>query len=280
MANISFFAKLGYLGNLYKNIVKGDTILRLSGETRGRQIAEYIGAKLNPTEGFENDLCISVKGYRLNDLKDGDYVDFSDMAFEKLAPLLRKEINVIAHSQYAYNYLKQRLPNKIVCIPQQHINWENAIRTKNKTIIGGYIGRPSNISNEIQNEIKQALRGIGVDFKVAFEWTTREDAVNFYKNIDFLVIGGYGKLPSDLWQITPNKMINAASFGIPSLSFMRVGYQEWEGNYTQFETMNDLIKEVEWLKEDRHYEPLSEYLIDKAKDYHISKIGELYKRLQ
>jgi hypothetical protein len=280
MGNISIFAKQGYLGNFYPNIVKGNTILRLSGETRGKQVADYIGAKFNPIEGFENDLCISVKGYRLNDLKDGDYVDFSDMSFEKLAPLLRKEINVIAHSQYAYNYLKQRLPNKMVCIPQQHINWENAGRMKNKAIIGGYIGRPSNISNQIQSEVKQALKGIGVDFKVCFKWETREDAINFYKSIDFLVIGGYGLLPDDLWQITPNKMINAASFGVPSLSFMRVGYQEWEGNYTQFKTMDDLITEVEKLKDEVYYNYLSKIIKEKAKAYHISKIGELYKGLQ
>jgi hypothetical protein len=212
--------------------------------------------------------------------KPGDYVDFSDEKIETLAPKIRPDLKVIAHTTYARDYLKQYVPNEIVYIPQQHINWENATRTKNSPIIGGYIGRPSTISQEIQNEIKQALQAIGIDFKVAFEWETRQDAIDFYKSIDFLVIGGYGKLPSDLWQITPTKMINAASFGVPSLSFMRVGYQEWEGNYTQFQTMDDLLFEVELLQHEPYYDGLSKQIMNKAKEYHISKIGDMYRSLE
>ncbi len=279
MENISIFAKPGFLGNHYPNLVKGNTILRLSGEIRGKQIADYIGAKFNPTSGYENDRCIFVKGHRLELAKSGDYVDFSDERIDILAPKIRPDLKVIAHTTYARDYLKQYVSNEIVYIPQQHINWENATRTKNKAIIGGYIGRPSRISVEIQNEIKQALKSIDVDFKVAFEWETREDAINFYKSIDFLVIGGYGKLPSDLWQITPAKMINAASFGVPSLSFMRVGYQEWEGNYTKFKTMEDLIVEVKKLQDDDYYAEYSKKILEKAKNYHISVISQLYRGL-
>ena len=279
MGNISIFAKPSFLGNHYHNLVKGDSILRLSGEIRGKQIADYIGAKFNPKSGYENDLCIFVKGFMIDKAKDGDYVDFSDEVFEKLSPKLRSKINIIVHSQYAFNYLKQRLSNKMVCIPQQHINWNNETRIKNKNIVGGYIGRPSNISFRIQNEIKETLKKIRVDFKVAFEWTNRQDAIDFYKSIDFLVIGGYGLLDKNLWQITPAKMINAASFGIPSLAYMRVGYQEFEGYYTQFETMEDLIDEVEKLKDENYYFKYSNRITEKAKEYHISKIANLYKGL-
>ncbi len=279
MENISIFAKPSFLGNHYHNLVKGDSILRLSGEIRGKQIADYIGAKFNPKSGYEDDLCIFVKGFMIEKAKDGDYVDFSDEVFEKLSPKLRSKINIIAHSQYAYNYLKQRLSNKIVCIPQQHINWKNEIRIKNKNIVGGYIGRPSNISFRIQNEIKETLKKIGVNFKIAFEWTSRQDAIDFYKNIDFLVIGGYGLLNADVWQITPAKMINAASFGIPSLAYMRAGYQEFEGYYTQFKTMDDLVLEIEKLKDEDYYNSVSELILEKAKNYHISKIAEKYYAL-
>jgi hypothetical protein len=278
---ISIFAKRGFLGNHYHDLVKGDTILRLSGETRGAQIAENIGAKINPTEGYENDLCIFVKGFNMQKAKTGDYVDFSDEAVDRLAPFLiaRPDVNVIAHSLYAYNFLKDKLPNKVVLIPQQHINWENAGRVKNNPIVGGYIGRPSHISVEIQNEIKETLANIGVEFVIAFEWTTRQDAVDFYKKVDFLVLGGYGKLPSELWQITPTKMINAAAFGVPSIAFMRVGYEEFEGYYTQFKTMEDLIGEVEKLKDDQYYQEYADRIKKKAEEYHVSKIGELYKNL-
>jgi len=278
---ISIFAKRGFLGNHYTHIVPGSTILRLSGECRGSQVAEYIGAKLNPTEGFENDLCIFLKGYRMEYAKPGDYVDFSDENFDRLSAKLipRPEINVIAHSQYAYNYLTPKLPNKTVLIPQQHLNWENVSREKNKKLVGGYIGRPSNISLKINTEIKETLKKIDIDFIIAYEWETRQDAVEFYKSIDFLVIGGYGVLPSDLWQVTPTKMINAASFGVPSIAFMRVGYQEFEGCYTQFKTMDDLVTEVDKLRDDNYYQAYSDRIKLRAEDYHISRIGALYKGL-
>ena len=278
---ISIFAKRGFLGNHYQNLVKGNTILRLSGETRGAQVADYIGAKLNPASEYENDVCIFLKGYRFELAKDGDYVDFSDETIDHLAPKLiaRPKVNVIAHSQYAFEYLKPKLPNKVVCIPQQHINWENAGREKNKNLVAGYIGRPSHISVEIQNEIKETLKSIGVEFIIGFEWETREDSIEIYKKMDVLVIGGYGKLPSDLWQITPTKMINAASFGIPSLSFMRVGYKEFDDYYTQFKTMDDLVMEIGKLKDDGYYTAYSDRIKEKAKEYHISKIAELYTAL-
>jgi hypothetical protein len=274
---INFFAKRGFLGNHYHKITKGDTILRLSGETRGAQIAEYLGAKMNP-DSYEG-LCIFVKGYRMEHAKDGDYVDFSDEVFETLAPKLRPELNVIAHSQYAYEFLKPKLPNKIVLIPQQHINWENEGRTKNEKLVCGYIGRPSNISVEIQNEIRKTLKKIGIEFEICFEWETRQDAIDFYKRIDVLVIGGYGKLP-DPWQITPTKMINAASFGVPSLSFFRSGYKEFEGYYTQFKTMDDLVREIEKFRDDVYYYSYSQIIKEKAKEYHISKIANAYHNLR
>jgi len=276
---MSIYAKRGFLGNHYHNLTNGDTILRLSGETRGAQIAEYIGAKLNPKE--RGDLCIFVKGFRMELAKDRDYVDFSDEKFEDLAPKLiaKPKINVIAHSLYAYEFLKPKLPNKVVLIPQQHINWENEERIKNNPLVGGYIGRPSNVSVEIQNEIKKTLKKIGIEFIVSFEWTTRQDAIDFYKSIDVLVLGGYGKLPSDLWQITPTKMINAASFGIPSIAFMRVGYKEWEGYYTQFKTMDDLIVEVKRLEDKKYYQEYSDRIKEQAKQYHISTIAEIYRAL-
>ena len=36
-------------------------LMRVSSMIRGDQIADYIGAKLNPSSGFEDDVCIYVK---------------------------------------------------------------------------------------------------------------------------------------------------------------------------------------------------------------------------
>lgn len=280
--NLVFFAKRGFLGNHYHNLVEGDTILRLSGETRGAQPAAYLDAKLNPRVRRPEEVCIFVKGHRMELARDGDYIDFSDAATSMLVPwlLTHPRVHVIAHSQYAYEYLRPMFPNRMVCIPQQHINWENALPTKkNEPLVAGYIGRPSHISVEIQNEIRETLKDVGMEFKVAFTWGTREDAIRFYQSIDILVLGGYGKLDANLWQITPTKMINAAAFGVPSIAFMRIGYREFEGYYTQFQTMDDLLYEVERLRVESYYQAYSARILARSWVYHISIIAELYRSL-
>ena len=66
--DISFFAKPPFL-NVSPNVpyvfdgkpIKRGHLLRVSSLIRGNQMAEYLGGKLNPTEGYENDVCIYVK---------------------------------------------------------------------------------------------------------------------------------------------------------------------------------------------------------------------------
>jgi len=60
---------------------------------------------------------------------------------------------------------------------------------------------------------------------------------------------------------------------------MRVGYKEFEGYYSQFVTMGDLMDEVERLRDDSYYDAYSKRIKEKAKEYHISRIGELYRNL-
>src|SRR3990167_10303093 len=67
MSNISIFAKPSFLnvnpGQPFKERTKPPRghLMRVSSTIRGDQIADQIGAKLNPTEGYENDVNIYVK---------------------------------------------------------------------------------------------------------------------------------------------------------------------------------------------------------------------------
>src|SRR3990172_9944834 len=66
---ISIFAKPSFLNinpsQSFKDRVSPPRgqLMRVSSTIRGDQIAEQIGAKLNPESGFENDVCIYVKPY-------------------------------------------------------------------------------------------------------------------------------------------------------------------------------------------------------------------------
>jgi len=256
-------------------------IVRLSSEIRAKQIAEYIGGKYNPKSGYENDVCVYVKPGNLSRIRDTDYVDFSDGLYVGLIDMLkqRPKIRVLAHSTYLYKYLKERLPNEIIYLPQQHLNWERAKRDRKEVTTGGYIGSPSPISIKLNTEVKEALQKIGMDYLMWYNWRSREDAIDFYKKIDFLVIYGYGNSDEYNPCAQPTKMINAASFGVPSLANWQVGYEEFEGYYTRFKTIEELVSEVQKLKDKDYYDKYVEKIIPKAEEYHISKTAERYKQL-
>ena len=278
---ISFFAKHSFLANQRLPNSNDLTIVRLSSEIRAKQIAEYIGGKYNPKGGYENDVCIYIKPGNLDRVRDVDYVDFSDGLYTGLIEKLkqRPKIRILAHSTYLYKYLKERLPNEIIYLPQQHLNWERVKRERKGMTTGGYIGSSSSISIKMNTALKEALAKMGMDYVMCYNWRSREDAINFYKQIDFLVIYGYGNSDEYNPCAQPTKMINAASFGIPSLANWQVGYEEFEGYYMRFKTMDDLAGEVQKLKDENYYNKYAKRIINKAEEYHIDNIAKQYERL-
>ncbi len=243
---ISFFAQKNTLG------VK----------VRGQQIASYLGQP-----------CVHIKPNSIDDIPDGDWVDVSDGAHLKEMLRKRPKINIIAHSLRVYKDFKD-LPNKIVHISQQHINWDNEKRTRDEINTCGYIGALTPESEKIYKEVKEALKGW--NFIFCNDYKNREDAIKFYKSIDLLVIGVYRK---DGIYKTPTKMINAASFGVPSIADPLEGYIEWEGNYVRADSLEKMVKEVERFKNPVYYKEWSDKLIKEAEQYHIKNVITKYKSL-
>ena len=274
---LTFFAKPSFLGNLYPRHFKKDYRIRLGPQIRGKDVADYLGAKHNPTEGFEHDLVIYVKPRWLNRVRDDDWIDVSDG--EWLVDLLaeRPNIKVIVHTQSCHDYLRDKIKNRIVVIPQQHLNWENAKRTKRKFNTGGYIGSPSPTALNMYGEIGKRLSEIGLKFITCFDYQKREDAVNFYKKIDFLVVGDWkDKSPYK----TATRMINAASFGIPSIAYPLIGYKDFEGYYIHANNNDEILVEAEKLKNKETYNIWSNKIMKEAEKYHISNITKLYTKLR
>lgn len=272
---ISFFAKHPFISNQVLPNSSDRTIARLSSRIRAEEISDYLGGRVNPTEGFENDLCIHVKPRNLRNVRDGDVVDFLDAAYSNLLDQIKERplIRVIAHTTHLYKYLKEQLVNEVVYIPHHHINWERATKDVKEFKVGGSIGSQTRSSAKMVKGITDALAKIGMEFKMCFNWTTREDAINFYKSIDFLVV--YGTIGNNPYNYSahPTKMINAASFGIPSFFTWHSGYEEFEDYYTPITDLDDLVEKVKSHKFD------SARLISKAEEYHISNIAKLYKTL-
>lgn len=273
---ISIFAKKPYL---LDDAEGGVFFQRLTGRVRGEEIAQYLGAKLNPTEGYENDICIYVKPPSLGHIKDGSYVDILDdkHAFECLKE--RPGIKVIAMSLSQYEYLKTQLKNEIVFIPHHHVNFENILSDRKEVMVCGYVGsRPSGYSNRINNKVKRELARIGLDFIPIFKYQTRQDIIDYYKKIDLQIIGYFNYHNESIFR-HPTKILNAASFGIPTIAQPILGYKEIEGYYVPVKDMDSLLAETEKMKNKEYYNQWSSKIIKEAEKYHISTIAKLYQQL-
>lgn len=276
---ISIFARPSYLGNVYPKHTKELNTHRLSSRIRGEEMAERAGFKLNPRRGYENDVCIWVKPTGFGHIKDGDWVDVLDGLRKSRHKMLkdRPGINVIAVSENSYDTLKAELPNKIVLIPHHHINFKRAKRPMSKIDTFGYIGSPSPTAFKTYNEIGEELSKLGFNFKTVFNYKTRQDAVDLYMGIDVMVIAP--------WEDTnphkiPTKIINAASFGVPTIAYPLAGYKEIEGCYVRANNIDELLAEAQKFRDKDYYNEWSNKVALMAEKYHIDNIIKLYKKLE
>lgn len=279
--NISIFARKYFTGE-EAGVSTGLYLHRATSYIRGEQVAEYLGGKYNPQSGFDNDICIYLKPKprTFDQIKDGSYVDFSD-GEPYLIELLQKrpKIKVIASSKTSFEFLKQQLKNEIFLIPEHHCNFERFKRTRKEITTGGIITNPSAITYQAYTQVKKLLSKIGFKFISCYDWENRQDVVDFYAQIDFQVIALFG-IYNDYDPFRhPTKIINAASFGIPTVANWNGGYKEFEENYIPVHKIDDLVKEAEKLKDTHYYNQLVDKIIPATEAYHIENIAKLYKQL-
>lgn len=272
--SISFFTKPVYFlednGKKYPQ--------RISTMIRGEQIAEYVGGKLNPTEGYENDIRVYVKPRKLDGIKSGAYIDVLDDPKITEQMKTRPDLNVIAMSGPHYNWLKSFLPNKIVHIPHQHMNFERNLRDRKEVTVCGYVGANNARHKRVNQGVAEALEKAGFTFIPLFTFETREDIINFYKSIDLQIIGYFG-YHEDVPYYHQKKIVDAMSFGIPTIAGPKLGYQDVDDFYTKVYGMDELVTETLKMKDPKHYAKWPEKIIEEAEKYHISNIAKLYEQL-
>lgn len=276
--NISFFAKMPYRVGPDRHLARVSSIIR------AEQISNYIGAKLNPTDGYQDDICIYVKPpYKPGGdfLFDGKpYLDIVDEA-TGYSSLLKKypEVGVISLSDWNYRILKRLLPNKIVNIPQQHCNFER-IRKSNSGIttvgcIGTYRAFPY-----LPKGLKESLAERNIELVEFSKFFTRQDIVDFYMKTDVQIIWRpYADYRKDIL-MNPLKIVNASSFGVPTIAYDEPAFKEMDGCYIPVHTLEEFIVELDILRSKPElYDEYAKRCLEKAEGYHIEKIAQLYKNL-
>jgi len=253
--------------------VENGYLHRVSAKVRGEEIAQHLGIPFNQGRG---DVTIYVKPRSLRRVRDGDYVDILDeyQLVDELDD--RPLVKVISMSLAHHEYLTKRLENEVIYIPHHHINFERTKRKKNERLVGGFIGSPSRVAERKYEEIRKAL---DVEFTKSFYATSREEMIEYYQSIDFLIITNLNLEDRSSPYRHPTKILNAASFGIPCIAKKICGYREVDGLYLEAETIPEIVHAVERLKNEEYYQLLSERLIQEAEKYHIEKISKLYGSL-
>ena len=257
-------------------------LMRVSSMIRGDQIADAIGARLNPESGYENDICVYVKPHVR---KGQDFVFEGRKAYldivdgHNLGELARKhpEVTVIVCSQADMEIMSGAIPNKVIFVPQHHCNFERLTRTRKEITRVGVIGTRDAFPM-LPKELKAELAKGGMELVEFSSFFTRQDVIDFYMGIDVQIVWRpYKKLLSN-----PLKIVNAASFGIPTIALDELAFKkELEGHYIPVTNLGGLLNMLVKLKGlPDMYMFYSEKCIHIAeKRYHIDKVAKMYKEL-
>jgi uncharacterized protein with HEPN domain len=286
---ISIFAKRAFLNtNPEQDFISKEKsyrghghLQRVSSMIRGDQIADRIGAKFNPESGYENDVCIYVKPH----LKKGmdfkfegkkAYLDMIDGHTLGQLVLKHPEIGVIVCSDADAITMKQSVPNEIVVIPQHHCNFDRTRNTRSGAIKRiGIIGE-ENAFEHLPKTIEKDLAEMGIELVKFSKFFSREDIISFYLSLDLQIVWRpYKKRLSN-----PLKIVNAASFGVPTIALDEPAFKEVEGMYYATDSYEELLDAVEAINNNSAIrEGISDQIYEMAEKYHIDNIGKLYKEL-
>lgn len=276
--NISFFAKK-------PNHAPPDGHLqRVSTIVRAYQIAQYIGAKVNPTEGYENDACIYVKPARIPEdnyiFQGKPFLDICDAYY--LFDIAKKHpsMPVISTSDWNYQTLKRLLPNKIINIPEQHCNFERIRKNKKGITAVGCIGTYRAFPF-LPKGLKESLAKRNIELVEFSKFFTREDVVDFYMNINVQIVWRpYADYRKDIL-MNPRKIVNASSFGVPTIAYDEPSFKEMEGCYLGVRNLDEFLSKLDDLiSSPSLYDEYSQRCLKKAEDYHIENIAKLYLDLK
>ena len=282
---ISIFAKRAFLNVSpnqdfeYNGTKPLGYLKRVSSIIRADQICEATGAKLNPKTGYAQDVCIYVKPDIGPDFKfEGKkpYLDVIDGYYYVQTLRDNPKVGAIVCSESDYFWLAgQNIPNKIVLIPQHHCNYKREIRKRKEIKTVGVIGTKKAFSY-LPPELALLLKARGMELMQFSQFFTRQDIIHFYKQIDIQIVWR----PYRKKLANPLKIVNAASFGIPTIALDETYFKEVAKCYIGVNNFSQFLSELDRLRSSPVlYKAYSGFCIAKAENYHIEKIANLYKKL-
>jgi len=257
---------------------------RVSSIIRGYQVAEFLGAKINPREGFENDVCIYVKPRSVAEdqykFSGKPYLDICDAYY--LYDICRKfpHLTVISASDWNYQMLKKVLPNKVVNIYEHHCNFERARRVRQGIKTVGCIGG-AGVFKYLPSDLKSKLAEKGIELVTFSNFQTRQDIVNFYLGVDVQIIWRpFADYKQEGVLMNPLKLVNASAFGVPTIALDEPTFKQLDGCYLPVVNLDEFMERLDSLiKSPSLYNEYSERCLAESEKYHIENIAKLYRQL-
>ena len=266
--------------------VRSGHLQRVSSIIRGEQIAERLGARLNPFNGYFSDVCIYVKPHVNSANRDEwaktltalphPYLDIIDGW--GLVPLLQAcpGVGVIACSRQDGEMLRGVLSNPVTVIPQHHANFDRVKRTREGIARVGVIGVDKAFPF-LPEGLGPALAQRGIELETFSKFYTRADIVAFYSRIDVQIVWR----PYRMRLSNPLKLVNAASFGVPTIALRESTFDELGDACLQVGDLVGLLAKLDELRQwPLLYEQLSARCLHRAEAYHIDAVCDMYRRLQ
>jgi hypothetical protein len=250
-----------------------------AGLIRGEQIANKLGAKLNPTSGYEDDVCIYVKSFPFPFIPKHTYIDIVEDSAGLRWAKKHPKVNLLASSDTIYDYLNNNLPNRVSLIHQHHCNFERVVRLRKQVKVAGIIGNKASFQYNL-DDLADRLANIDMELKILIKkkFDSREEVVDFYKQIDIQLVW---RPESDGVLRNPLKLVNALSFGIPTFAYPEKDFvAEFNDHFIQANTIVEMINWVDMFKRVRDFQKIFyDKAIKKAEEYHIDHISKVYLRL-
>lgn len=258
-----------------------------SGEIRGRQMAAVVGGVVDANEVHSDDVLIFIKGLpssRIVNHVRKVYIDVDD-GWGLLDVLkTRLEVTPIAASRVGQKYLQEQLGrDDVLLIPGHHCNFERDVKVVGVIKTAGFIGYPENLQLGI-DELYRRLGGVGINFVAKTDAKSREDVCNFYKSIDIQICFRKKSEMNPVPELRdPLKLINAGSFGIPTVAYPEPTYaDEFNGCFVPVQSLYEVISACEYLScvgclPD--YNDISMRARCRAEHYHIDHIAPLFRGL-
>jgi hypothetical protein len=273
--NISFFAQPPYIN---RHLQRVSTILR------GEQMAAHMqNARLNPTSGYQDDVCIYVKPHIKRDqevnFEGHPYLDMVD-GFELWHTLNKyPEVPAIVFSDMDMETMSNHVKNKLICIPHQHVNFERVRREREGVTRVGMIGSEGAFVH-IPDEVRHGLANRGIKLIEHSIMYPRMSVVKFYQNIDVQIVWRPYQLPYRPGLYNPFKIVNTSSFGVPTIALDEPAFKEMEGCYLPVSTAEEFLEKLDALKTSSSlYGDMAKLCLQKSERYHIDNIAKLYQAL-